>query len=87
MTLNREIVVYGTVWCPDCIRSRRLLEARGVHYRWVDIEQDQQGRRFVERVNGGKRSVPTIVFPEGDVLVEPSNAELAARLSQHASEA
>ncbi len=85
MTSNGDIVVYGTVWCPDCIRSRRLLEARGVRYRWVDIERDPEGRRFVETVNGGKRSVPTIVFPEGDILVEPSNAQLAARLTQDAA--
>lgn len=85
MTSNVDIVVYGTVWCPDCIRSRRLLEAKGVRYHWVDIERDPEGQRFVETVNGGKRSVPTIVFPEGDILVEPSNAQLAARLTQDAA--
>ncbi len=85
MSSSDEILVYGTTWCPDCIRARRLLEARGVRYRWVDIDEDREGRRFVEQVNGGKRSVPTIVFPEGDILVEPSNATLAARLNPDAA--
>lgn len=85
MALSKDIIVYGTVWCPDCIRSRGLLEARGIHYRWVDIEQDPEGRRIVEQVNGGKRRVPTIVFPDGRILVEPSNAQLAAELSVNAA--
>jgi glutaredoxin len=46
----------------------------------VDIEQDPEARAYVERVNGGKRIVPTIVFGAGSILVEPSNAELAAKL-------
>lgn len=87
MVSVEEIIVYGTVWCPDCIRSRRLLESKGIRYRWVDIGQDPEGQRFVEQVNGGMRSVPTIVFPDGDILVEPSNARLAAKLSSNTPEA
>ncbi|MEW6567604.1 MAG: glutaredoxin domain-containing protein [Chloroflexota bacterium] len=82
-----ETVVYGTSWCPDCIRSRRLLDDKGVAYRWVNIDEDPQGQQFVEQVNRGKRSVPTIVFPDGDILVEPSNARLTAKLSPDARQA
>jgi len=32
-------------------------------YRWIDIEQDETGRTLVERINHGKRIIPTIVFP------------------------
>jgi glutaredoxin len=46
----------------------------------VDIEQDPEALAYVERVNKGKRIVPTIVFGDGSILVEPSNAELAAKL-------
>ncbi len=86
MPSTEDIVVYGTMWCPGRIRSRRLLDAKGIRYRWVNIGQDCDGQRFVERVNGGKRSVPTIVFPDGDILLEPSIARLAAKLSPNAAE-
>jgi thioredoxin reductase (NADPH) len=51
-----------------------------VHYNWVDIEQNAAGLALVERVNNGKRIIPTIVFDDGSMLVEPSNAQLAAKL-------
>ncbi len=75
------IVVYGTEWCPDCTRSCRVLEERQVPYRWVDIDEDPDGLAFVMKVNRGLRSVPTIVFPDGGVLVEPSDEQLAEKLS------
>ncbi len=74
------IVVYGTTWCPDCRRSKQFLAEMRVPYRWVDIEQDPEAMALVERLNNGARVVPTIVFPDGTVLTEPSNAELAAQL-------
>jgi len=77
---HETIVVYGTTWCPDCKRSKQFLGDQRIHYHWVDIEQDPEGMAYVEEVNRGKRIIPTIVFPDGSVLVEPSNAELAQRL-------
>ncbi len=74
------ITVYGTFWCPDCERSKRFLGKHLVCYDWVDIDQDDQARQLVENINHGKRSVPTLVFPDGSVLVEPSDAQLAAKL-------
>jgi len=74
------IIVYGTTWCPDCKRAKQFLGEQRIHYHWVDIEQDSAAMTYVEEVNQGKRIVPTIVFPDGSVLVEPSNAELAKKL-------
>jgi mycoredoxin len=74
------IQVYGTTWCPDCVRAKLVLERHGTQYVWVDIQRDADAAAYVERVNKGMRSVPTIVFPDGSVLVEPSNAELTAKL-------
>ena len=75
-----SIVVYGTTWCPDCKRSKQFLGDQRVQYHWVDIELDSESMAYVEEINNGKRMVPTIVFPNGEVLVEPSNAELAEKL-------
>lgn len=75
-----SIVVYGTTWCPDCKRSKQFLGDQRVQYHWVDIELDSESMAYVEEINNGKRMVPTIVFPNGEVLIEPSNAELAEKL-------
>jgi mycoredoxin len=76
------ILFYCTLWCPDCMRARQLLDERGVRYRCTDIDEDAEGEAYVLRVNAGYRSVPTLVSPDGAVLVEPLNAELAHRLAQ-----
>ncbi len=77
---DTNITVYGAYWCPDCRRSKKFLGEQMVHFKWIDIEQDQAGRAFVEKINHGKRIIPTIVFDDGSFLVEPSNAELAKKL-------
>ena len=74
------ITVYGAPWCPDCKRSKQFLGEHQIPYKWVDIEKDKAGEQFVVRTNNGKRIIPTIIFPDGSFLVEPSNAELGAKL-------
>ncbi len=74
------ITVYGAPWCPDCRRSKAFLTEQRIMFRWVDIDADEAGRRYVEDLQGGGRTIPTIVFPDGSHLLEPSNAELAAKL-------
>lgn len=76
----KEITVYSTVWCPDCKRAKKFFGEHRVQYVNVDIEENPQGVEFVERINKGSRIIPTIIFPDGEILVEPSNAQLAAKL-------
>jgi thioredoxin reductase (NADPH) len=75
-----NVTVYGAPWCPDCKRSKQFLGEQRVPYNWVDIDQDEAGRQRVQELNDGKQIIPTIVFEDGSVLVEPTNAELAAKL-------
>ena len=75
-----DITVYGAHWCPDCRRSKQFLGEHQIPYKWVDIEEDKSGEAFVIKTNNGKRIIPTIIFPDGSFLTEPSNAELAAKL-------
>jgi thioredoxin reductase (NADPH) len=75
-----QIIVYSTVWCPDCKRAKKFLAEHRVPYENVDIEQDEKAMTFVEKVNNGMRIIPTIVFPDGSTLSEPSNAQLAEKL-------
>jgi len=80
MASNHSIIVYGTRWCPDCHRARKVLNQREILYEYIDINKDRAARDYVEQVNNGNRSVPTILFPDGDILVEPSNRALNAKL-------
>src|SRR6266545_1447404 len=77
---HTNLTVYGATWCSDCKRAKKFLGEQRVHYNWVDVEQDAEGLALVERINNGKRLIPTIVFDNESTLVEPSNAELAAKL-------
>ncbi len=80
MDLNNEtIVIYGTTWCGDCRRTRAFFDRNQIAYKFIDIDREPQARAYVEKVNHGNRSVPTIVFPNGDLLVEPSTSQLLTR--------
>ncbi len=74
------LTVYGAPWCSDCKRAKKFLGEQRVHYDWINVDQDPAGLAIVEKANGGKHIIPTIVFADGSVLIEPSNAELAAKL-------
>jgi mycoredoxin len=74
------IKVYGTAWCPDCSRAKQIFKRHNIQYDWIDIEKDPTAADYVVKVNGGNRSVPTIVFPDGSILVEPGNAELEKKI-------
>ncbi|MFU8770885.1 MAG: FAD-dependent oxidoreductase, partial [Anaerolineales bacterium] len=77
---DNQILVYSTVWCPDCKRAKKFFGEQRIPYVNIDIEQDAEAMAYVEKVNQGKRIIPTIVFPDGSILVEPSNRELADKL-------
>ncbi|NTU63367.1 MAG: FAD-dependent oxidoreductase, partial [Chloroflexi bacterium] len=79
--MTDQIIVYGTTWCPDCKRAKRFFAEQRVPYVNIDIERDAEAMALVERINRGMRSIPTIVFPDGSILVEPSNAQLAEKLN------
>lgn len=74
------IRVYGTSWCPQCWLVKDVFKRNRVEYMWVDIDSDADGEAFVVRHNQGMRSVPTIVFPDGSILVEPSRPQLKAKI-------
>lgn len=78
---ERQIKMYATTWCGDCRMAKRWFDSHGISYVYINIEEDDDAADFVVQVNCGRRSVPTIVFPDGSVLVEPSPRELAAKFS------
>ena len=80
MQNTNTIVMYGAPWCPDCRRSKQFLGDHRIQYDYIDIEQDPTASDKVIEINNGKRIIPTIVFPDGSILVEPADAELARQL-------
>ena len=74
-----QIVMYVTEHCADCVRAKKFFETKNIPYLRVGLEGDDKAIAFVMQVNNGYRSVPTIIFPDGSVLVEPNWEELNAR--------
>lgn len=79
--LEARITLYGTSWCSDCRRALRVLDQHQITYQYINIERDNAARRYVEQVNDGNQSVPTIVFPDSSIMVEPSSSALAQKLA------
>ena len=72
--------MYSADWCGDCVRSKRLLDSLEVSYELIDVESVPGASEKVIEINGGKRSIPVILFPDGTHLTEPSDIELKAKL-------
>ena len=78
--VDKTITIYGTWWCGQCSRVRRFFDRKNLIYQWVDIDKDKTGEEFVISTNHGMRSVPTIVFEDGSILVEPNDIQLEQKL-------
>lgn len=74
------LTMYSTSWCGYCHRLKRQFDREGIAYTVVDIEQDDAAADYVMSANGGNRTVPTVRFPDGSALVNPSITEVKARL-------
>ena len=72
--------MYGAEWCGDCRRSKRFLDSNNVAYNYIDVETDTSASDKVIEINGGMRSIPVIVFPDGTHLTEPSDNALKEKL-------
>ncbi len=80
-TSTSQIVMYTTQYCSDCYRAKAFFEANKVDFLQVSLEGNKAATEFVININSGSRSVPTIVFPDGTVLVEPTWAELKEKIA------
>ena len=72
--------MYSADWCGDCRRSKRLMDSLNVEYTIIDVEADPTASDKVIEINGGQRSIPVIVFPDGTHLTEPSDNDLKGKL-------
>lgn len=80
-TKTSQIVMYTTQYCSDCLRAKAFFEANQIDYLQVSLEGNEEATRFVLNANNGSRKVPTIIFPDGSVLVEPSWEKLREKMA------
>ena len=76
-----SMTMYTTTWCGYCRRLKSQLEREGIAYTEVDIERVPEAAEFVMSVNGGNQTVPTVVFPDGTALTNPSVSAVRERLA------
>lgn len=80
--MEEPIIVYAHPFCPTVNSVEGILQRIGVNYEYINIHADQYARMRVLEINHGYESVPTLVFPDGTTLTEPSGAMLADKLEQ-----
>ena len=75
------ITMFSTTWCGYCNRLKKQLDAQGIGYTEINIEEVEGTADLVEQLNGGNRTVPTVLFPDGTAATNPSAAEVKSRLA------
>ena len=76
----KNIIMYSTNWCGDCVRSETLLKSLDISFDVVDVDKDEVANAYIQELQNGARRIPTIVFPDDTFLVEPSDNQLQAKL-------
>ena len=79
------LTMYSTTWCGYCHRLGSQMDRAGIPYEVVDVERDAAAARYVRSVNGGNQTVPTILFPDGSALTNPTIAQLQEHLGRLAA--
>jgi mycoredoxin len=75
-----SLTMYSTPWCGYCKRLKFQLGREDISVEEIDIEQDNSAAEYVMKVNGGNQTVPTLVFPDGSALTNPSLAQIKGKL-------
>lgn len=75
------VTMFSTTWCGYCRSLKRALDREGITYREINIEEQPEAAAFVMSVNGGNRTVPTVLFPDGSAATNPSLTQVKARLT------
>jgi glutaredoxin len=75
-----DVTFYGADWCSDCRRSKSLLTTLEVPFDLKDVEADAANATKAEEI-AGRKNIPVIQFADGEVLVEPTDADLHAALT------
>ena len=80
--MAQPLTMYTTTWCAFCKRLKSQLARDGIEMTEVNIEEDPAAADYVMSVNGGNQTVPTVVFPDGSAMTNPSAAQVKQRLQE-----
>lgn len=81
--MKRDVItMYGAPWCPDCRRSKAVLDKLNVPYVYIDLQEVPDAAEKITALNDGYQKIPTIIFPDKTILVEPSDAELEKKIKE-----
>jgi mycoredoxin len=81
MTSSSAITMFGADWCRDCIRTKKQLDDLGVAYDYVDLEAEPAAADVAREISG-RTNIPVVVYPDASHHVEPSNADVEAKLRE-----
>lgn len=74
-----RITMFGAQWCPDCRRSKALLDGLGIDYDYIDLEAVEDGADRALAISG-RTNIPVVVFPDNTHFVEPTDPQLRGKL-------
>ena len=80
-----QVTMYSTTWCGYCRRLKLQLDQAGISYEEIDIERDPDAAAYVEGVNGGNQTVPTVRFADGTALTNPPFVVVAEKVADLAA--
>jgi len=75
-----KIKVFGTTWCSDCHRTKKFLDQNNIQYDWTDVDKNTEFAKYITELNNGIQRVPTLILPDGSVMIEPTDQDLAHKL-------
>ncbi|MFB4351378.1 glutaredoxin family protein [Microbacterium sp. CR_7] len=75
------ITMFGADWCRDCIRTKKQLDELGVEYAYVDLVADPAAADVAKEISG-RTNIPVVLYPDSSHHVEPSNADVEAKLRE-----
>ena len=78
--MAQPLTMYTTTWCGYCRRLKSQLAREGIEIIEVDIEREPDAAEYVMSVNGDFQTVPTVLFPDGSTLTNPSARAVRQRM-------
>jgi len=73
------IRVVGAMWSSASHEIKDFLARSSLPYRWLDVERDEEAQKLMATIAGDALEIPLLVFPDGDVLVQPTPQEVAEK--------
>ena len=74
------IRIAGTLWSAKSHDVKDFLGRNRIPYQWLDIEIDPQAKELVESVSEDQYRLPVVFFPDGSVMFEPDDIDLAEKV-------